>query len=94
MATAILEDMKLENVAFPPGLKVVSVTVEDYTNDEGETALLVNVLLDAATQQETVTGRDLLALHRAISNWLDEKGNRLFPYIIVKNDGDLPAEDE
>lgn len=85
--------LELDKLPPPPGVRVLSVQAEDYTDWSGEPALRVTVILDDATDVEKFAGAigDFkMAIHRR----LREHGITLFPYIFLATPSELADTDE
>src|SRR5437879_2024069 len=87
--------LDLKNLPQVPGLPVIGLEVEDYTDWEGEPALRVTVILDESVDPEKVSGKAVSDLNFAIHENLTSRGITLFPYIFLVKPSELAetAED-
>ena len=86
--------LDLKNLPQVPGLPVIGVEVEDYTDWEGEPALRVTVILDESVDPEKVSGKAVSDLKRAIRDNLTTRGISLFPYTFLVKPSELAETDE
>jgi hypothetical protein len=84
----------LMNLPIPPGMRILKIEAEDYTDWTGDPALRVNVLLDESTDIERITGAQVGAFTDAIFDNLLERGIKLFPYVFFAKPSELADADE
>lgn len=77
----IQDALELTKLPVPPAMRIVNIKAEDYTNWEGEPALLITVLMHEYTNFKNIKGSDILALSRVIHDNLLNCGIQLFPYV-------------
>lgn len=77
-----------------PGLAVIGLEAEDYTDSTGEPSLRVLVTLDEAVDVEKVSGKAVGELKSAIRRMLRDHGITLFPYIFLAKPSELAESDE
>src|SRR5260221_9843798 len=86
--------LDLKNLPQVPGLPVIGLEVEDYTNWDGEPALRVTVILDESVDPEKVSGKAVSDLKFAIRESLTKHGISLFPYTFLVKPSELAETDE
>src|SRR5260221_13456762 len=86
--------LDLKNLPQVPGLPVIGLEVEDYTNWEGEPALRVTVILDESADVDNVSGKAVSDLKFAIRENLAKRGVTLFPYTFLVKPSELVETDE
>ena len=85
-ARIVLDPKKLK---LPLRPVIRSIDVEDYIDNSGEGALLLQVILDEATSDEDITGEAIVAIKSAIRESLLSTGVREFPYIVFAKRSEL-----
>ena len=88
------EALDLKNLPLPPGLHVLRIDAEDYTDWDGDPALRVTVVLDEATDEENISGAVVGNFKFAILENLRKHGINLFPYIFLAKPSELAETDE
>lgn len=96
---SIVDDARvaLSQQAFelPPHIPIVRWEVEDITDQDGEEALEVLVVLDESVDVEKISGRDVGELKYNMRQLLRQHGVTIFPYISFAKQSELdePVED-
>ena len=88
------EALDLKKLPMPPGLRVLSLEAEDYTDWEGNPALRVNVLLDESVDVEKVGGAAIGDFKSGIRESLRKHGINLFAYIFLAKPSEVAETDE
>jgi hypothetical protein len=80
---------------MPPNIPIVRWEVEDITDQDGEDALQVLLVLDESVDPEKINGRDVGELKYNMRQLLRQTGITLFPYISFAKQSELdePVED-
>lgn len=93
---SIVDDAKqaLSEQVFelPPHTPIVRWEVEDITDQDGDDALEVLVVLDEAVDLEKVSGRDVGELKYKMRQVLRQQGITLFPYITFAKQSELDEQ--
>ena len=89
-----LEVLDLKNLPLPPGLHVLRIDAEDYTDWDGDPALRISILLDESTEVEKLSGAAVGDFKDAIHQNLLKHGISLFPYIFFAKPSELAETDE
>lgn len=86
--------LDLKGLALPPGIQVLRVEAEDYTDSTGEPSLRVLVVLDESVDVENLAGRDVGDFKSAIRERLRKHGITVFPCIFFAKPSELANADE
>lgn len=78
----------------PPAMRILKIDVEDYTNWQGEPALLISVLLDESTDVEKIGGAAISKFEMAVHDNLQNQGIKLYPYFSFAKPSELAETDE
>src|SRR4051812_35504181 len=92
--TTAQEALDLKQLQLPPGLHVLSIEAEDYTNWDGEPALRVSGVIDENTDVDHISGDAVIAFKRAVRESLRRHGITLFPYFFFAKPSELAEDDE
>jgi hypothetical protein len=87
--------LDVSKLQLPEGLPIVRLWAEDYTDWEGEDALMVHAILPEDLEVEKVKGRDVSFAKSAIRDSLRAAGVTVFPYITMykQSEADENSED-
>ena len=94
VTAAAKEALEIKNLPNPPGLQIVEVVAEDYTDSTGDPALRVTVILDESVDAEKISGKAVSDLKFAILENLRQRGIDLFPYVFLATRSELAETDE
>ena len=86
--------LDLKEIPMPPGMNILQLDAENYTDWTGDPALRINVLIDDSTIVEKVPGSALNHLTTTIHDRLIERGISLFPYFFFAKPSELAETDE
>jgi len=86
--------LDLKKLPVPPGMQILKIDAEDYTDWAGDPALRVSVLLDESTDVEKVRGAAVTKFQLAIYDNLQKYGIMLFPYFSFAKPSELAETDE
>lgn len=90
-----IDALDLNGLQFPPGLAVVRLEAEDYTDSTGAPSLRILAVLDEKTDINHVSGEDVGELKSVIRQSLRNHGISIFPYIFLAKPSELQdAEDD
>lgn len=92
--TNLQQAVDLKQLQLPPGLKIVSIQAEDYTNWEGEPALRISVVIDEDTDVDHISGATVNDFKWAVRESLRRHGITLFPYFFFAKPSELADTDE
>ena len=88
------EALDLKNLFLPPGIRVVNIEAEDFTDWTGDASLRVNVTLDESVEVEKLTGKAIGDFKSGIRDNLIKHGINLFAYIFLAKPSELAETDE
>jgi hypothetical protein len=96
MATSLdLRDaLDLKNLPVPPGMRILKIDAQDYTDWDGDPALRIDVLIDDSTEVEKISGAAVGDFKGAIMDNLQKIGITLFPYVFFAKPSELAETDE
>lgn len=94
LTAEIRKALDIKKLQLPPGLPVIKLEAEDYTDSTGEPSLRVLVVLDESVDAEKVSGEAAGELKGAIHESLRKHGITLFPYIFLAKPSELADTDE
>jgi hypothetical protein len=88
--------LDLGKLQLPDGLPIVRLWAEDYTDWQGEDALMVHAILPEELEVEKVAGRDVILTKSAIRDSLRAAGVTVFPYITMykQSEADEDSQDQ
>jgi hypothetical protein len=86
--------LDVKNLPHLPGLDVIGMEAEDYTDWAGEPALRVLVTLDESVNVEKLSGEVVGEFKAAIRKRLRDQGITLFPYVFLAKPSELAEKDE
>ena len=89
---AIREALDLNNLNLPASPKVIGLSVEDYTDMDGEASLRITALIDDNTDLENIDGKGVGDMKAEIRRSLQEHGIHLFPYVFLVTPSELEEE--
>jgi hypothetical protein len=84
----------VSKLQLPEGLPIVRLWAEDYTDWEGEDALMVHAILPEGLEVERVTGRDVNDAKSAIRDSLRAAGVTVFAYITMYKQSEVDEIEE
>jgi hypothetical protein len=87
--TNLQQAVDLKQLQLPPGLKVLSIEAEDYTDWDGDPAVRVNVVIDENTDVDHLPGDTINAFKRAIRDNLRKHGISLFAHFFFAKPSEL-----
>ncbi len=88
----IRDALDLDKLPVPPGMHILKIEAEDYTDWDGDPALRISVLLDESTDVKKVRG--VTKFEIAIHDKLQKYGISLFPYFSYAKPSELAETDE
>jgi hypothetical protein len=75
--------LDLKGIILPESVPIVRLWAEDYSDWEGNDALMVHAILPEDLEVERVKGRDFSLAKAAIRDSLRAQGVSVFPYITM-----------
>jgi len=90
----IHDALDLTKLSVPPGMHILKIEAEDYTDWDGDPALRISVLLDDSTDVEKIRGGDISKFKLAVYDNLLKYGINLFPHFKFAKPSELAEEDE
>lgn len=88
------EALDLSQLKLPPIPRVLSISAEGYEDWEGMPSLKVQIIIDDATDLDTVTGQMWGDLTSAVRQSLRDHGVQEFAYIDVAMPSELQDSDD
>ena len=92
VADAIREALDLNNLNLPASPKVIGLSVENFTDMDGEASLRITAVIDDNTDLENIDGKGVGAMKAEIHRSLQQHGIQLFPYIFIATPSELEEE--
>ncbi len=92
VADAIREALDLNNLNLPASPKVIGLSVENFTDMDGEASLRITAVIDDNTDLENIDGKGVGAMKAEIRRSLQHHGIQLFPYIFIATPSELEEE--
>ena len=89
-----LKALDLKNLPLPPKPVVEAIEVQPYVDTTGEESLDVWVVLSDATDDDDLTGKNVMQINAAIRESLLECDIRLFPYVHLIKQSDYRSQME
>ena len=86
--------LDLKRLKLPASVPIVSLWAEDYTDWEGEDALMVHVILPEDLDVEQLKGREVNMATSAIRDSLRSQGITVFPYITMYKASEAEEDSE
>ena len=92
VADAIREALDRNNLNLPASPKVIGLSVENFTDMDGEASLRITAVIDDNTDLENIDGKGVGAMKAEIRRSLQQHGIELFPYIFIATPSELEEE--
>ena len=89
---AIREALDLNNLNLPASPKVIGLTVENFTDMDGEASLRITAVIDDNTDLDNIDGKGVGDMKAEIRRSLEEHGIPLFAYIFIATPSELEEE--
>ena len=90
----VMRALDLKTLKPPPAIPIVRLWAEDYTNWQGEDALMVHAILAEDLDVDQVKGRDVGLTKMAIHDSLQSQGITVFPYIRMYKASEVEDDSE